>query len=306
MVTKTHTSKGGYTMKTLKKYFAMLASASFVMAVASATSHAAFTSKGTQVLSATAGVGGTPTVSITSVVLKTIAANTQLAAGAPMTWTGATPGAGFLVADDYIQMVSNINQVNGAIQIYTDNTNAAATPKYTGLVSSYTATPAGLIGATLTDQKLPTAWRASTYTLTGFDPSKGSPTNPTPYLWFYHEDKAQVAVWTSSATSFGVVPLGPSAGQGSIGGGDPYVTVYVAPGTTLLSHGFDNSGNETVSPVTTDSTHSGLHFAQSPTEFGGFVSKPVSTYIYTEADFTGALAGQTYSTNRLILEAYSL
>ena len=31
-----------------------------------------------------------------------------------------------------------------------------------------------------------------------------------------------------------------------------------------------------------------------------------TTDIYTEADFTGALAARTYGTNRLILEAFSL
>ena len=59
--------------------------------------------------------------------------------------------------------------------------------------------------------------------------------------------------------------------------------------------------------MNTNSSNSGVHFAQSPTSFGGFSSKnDVLTYIYTEADFTGALAAQTYSTSRLILEAYSL
>ena len=169
-------------MKALKKYFAMLASAGFVMAVA-ATSHAAFTSHGIKTLSATSGLtGGTATVQINAVTLKTIGTNTALGAGSPMTWTNPTPGAGFLVADQYIQLDTTINTLNGGVQIYTDNHNAAATPRYTGLISSYTATPAGLVMVNDTTQKLPTAWRASTYTLTGVTgwtptPKPASPTS---------------------------------------------------------------------------------------------------------------------------------
>jgi hypothetical protein len=285
-------------MKALKKYFAMLASAGFVMAVA-ATSHAAFSSKGTQTLSASAATGGIPTVAINAATIKNIVGNGQVGA---LSWTGAAPGGGFLVADQYIQLDSNINTVNGGIQIYTDNTNAAANPRYSVTPSSTTPTPAGLIMVGDTTQKLPTAWRASTYTLTSVNPIDPNAKSGESYLWFFHEDKAQVAVWTSSATSFGLT----IGGQGSAGGGDPYVTVYAAPGTPLLAHQFDSVGNESVVTVNTTSSNSGVHFAQAPTSFGGFKSGNTSTYIYTEADFTGALAAQTYSTNRLILEAFSL
>jgi len=250
---------------------------------------AAFTSKGAApAITASATTGGSPTVQINSVAVKNISNNgTATALG----WTNPTPGAGFLVSDQYIQMVSNINQLNGGIEIYTDNTNAAANPKFTGSISSFTATPAGLIGAStgLTDQKLPTAWRASTFTLTNVapvDPNATTATDPSGqhFLWFFHEDRAQVAVPTSSAALFT--------------DGDPFITVYAAPGTPLK----DSLGATT----TTTASNSGLHFAQGPTQFGGFNAGVVSTYIYTEADFTSALAGQSYSTNRIILEAFSL
>jgi len=286
-------------MKALKKYFAMLASAGFVMAVA-ATSHAAFTTKGTQTLSASASTGGTPTVAINAVTIKNIVGGATVGS---LSWTGAAPGAGFQVANQYIQLDTTINTLDGGVQIYTDNTNASANPRYSVTPSSTTPTPAGLIMVGDTTQKLPTAWRASTYTLTSVNPIDPNAKSGESYLWFFHEDKAQVAVWSSSSTSFGLTTLG----AGSAGGGDPYVTVYVAPGTPLLAHQFDNSGNESVVTVNTNSSNSGVHFAQSPTSFGGYKSSNnVLTYIYTEADFTGALASQTYSTNRLILEAYSL
>jgi len=276
-------------MKALKKYFAMLASAGFVMAAA-ATSQAQFASKGTQVLSASAQMTGTTNISINSIALKNLSDNSTVPTSNGLGWTNPGPGAGFLVSDQYIQMVSNINTVDGGIQIYTDNTNTVANPKYTGLVSSYTATPAGLVGVTLTDQKLPTAWRASTGTIAGLvgsgpgvDPNNA--VDPNHFLWLYHEDKAQVAVPASSAAVFG--------------NGDPYITVYASPGTPLVSQA-------DLRTYTTTSSNSGLHFAQGPTQFGGYTSGNATTDIYTEADFTGALAGQTYSTNRLILEAFSL
>jgi hypothetical protein len=290
-------------MKDITKYLTGLAAAALVTAAA-VPSQAAFTSIHIwPALTASATTGGTQTVDITNVTIKNIVGNGTVG---QIGWTNPLPGAGFLVANQYIQLDTNISKVNGGVQIYTDNTNAAASPQYpVALVSTFTATPAGLIGTSpLNDQKLPTAWRASTFTLTdivasgaGNDPNNAA--DPKSFLWFFHEDKAQVAVYSSSATSFGT-------------GGDPYVTVYAAPGTPLIAHSFGpgaslaNNGNEITTVIQTTSLHSGVHFAQNPTSFGGFKSGLNSTYIYTEADFTGALAGVTYSTNRLFLEAFSL
>jgi hypothetical protein len=275
-------------MKRTTKYLIGLAALGLAV---SPPAHA-FSPKGSFALTASATTGGTPTVQITGVTIKNIAGNGPVSA---LSWAGSnpTPGAGFLVADQYIELETNINTLNGGVQIYTDNTNITlANPRYSVTPSSTTPTPAGLIGVGATDQKLPTAWRASTYTLTAVNPVDPNAKAGQSYLWFYHEDKAQVAVWTSSATSFR--------------NGDPYVTVYAAPATPLLANQFDNSGNETQVSYPTTGGKSGIHFAQDPTSFGGFKSGTVFTYIYTEADFTGALAGVTYSTNRLILEAFSL
>jgi hypothetical protein len=272
-------------MKLIKKYMTGLAAAGFAMAIA-VPAHALFASHGTQTVTASAGVGGTPTIAINSIAVLN-RSNNAAAAGNEIVWTNAapTPGAGFLVADQYIQIVTDINTTDGGVQIYTNNTAATGASKFTGLVGTYTATPAGLVDNSDGTQKLPTAWRASTFTIAGITPS--IPTNtsdPNSYLWFYHEDKVQMAVPSLNASAFG--------------NGDPFITVYASPGTPLYSQ-----ANSTT--YTTTAVNSGLHFAQGPTQFGGFDST-ATTDIYTEADFTGALAGTTYSTTELILEAFSL
>src|SRR5262249_3947755 len=108
-------------MKNISKYMTALATAGFVMAV-SAPSHAAFSSKQVwPAITATATTGGTPTIAINSVAVKNRSDNSTVT---NIGWTSPSPGAGFLLADQYIQMVSNINVVDGGIQFYTDNTNA--------------------------------------------------------------------------------------------------------------------------------------------------------------------------------------
>src|SRR5258706_4985050 len=149
-------------MKNIRKYLAGLGVAGFVMAMAT-SSQAAFTSKPPlATLTATATTGGTPTIAIISAVIKNISDN---ATATTIGWTSTA--AGFQVADQYVDLNTNINTTSGGVQYYTDNTNAAASPKYSGVISSVTATPAGLVDAADTTQKLPTAWRASTFTVAG-------------------------------------------------------------------------------------------------------------------------------------------
>jgi hypothetical protein len=259
-------------MKNIRKYLVGFGVAGFVMAIAT-PSQAAFTSKPpVATLTATATTGGTPTIAIISAVIKNISDN---ATATTIGWTNTAPG--WQVATQYIDLNTNINTQSGGVQYYTDNTNAAATPKYTGVISSVTATPAGLVDAADTTQKLPTAWRASTFTITGPVATDPNAKAGESFLWFFHEDKAQVANANLNAAAFN--------------NGDAFVTLYAAPGTVL-------GGQTSASP-------GGVHFAQDPNSFGGFAQN-AHTFIYTEADFTGALAVTTYSTNRLILEAFSI
>lgn len=265
-------------MTHVKKYMAGLAAAGFVVLMVT-PGQAVFTSRGTAQLTASATTGGTPTIAITSAVIKNRSNNVVTGA---LGWTA--PTSGWQVSDQYIELATNINTVNGGVQIYTDN--VTATPAYTGVISSVTQSPAGLVNNADTTSKLPTAWRASTFTLTSVNavnPNAGL-ASPESYLWFFHEDKSQVANVQNGA---------------NFANGDPYITVYAAPGTSLTS------GSTLTGPGQTYAVPAGVHFAQGTQEFGGF-STTATTFIYTQADFSGALAQTTYSTNRLILEAFSL
>src|SRR5258706_475044 len=83
---------------------------------------------------------------------------------------------------------------------------------------------------------------ATTTTLTGLGPTDPNANSGQSFLWFFHEDKAQVAV--------------PSANAAAFANGDAFVTLYAAPGTVL-------GGQTSASP-------GGIHFAQNPNSFGGF------------------------------------
>jgi hypothetical protein len=224
-------------------------------------SHAAFTSVTKNTFSAGAILSGAGTVSMTTSVKDRV----SNAGAASLTWSShvaPAPGAGFLLADQYIQLNTVMTtSTGGGVQIYTDNTNVAASPKFTG--DKTQATPAGLIGSADTTKKLPTAWEAvqSTSVVT----ASADPGTIAGSVWLYHEDAAQVAILSQNAAAFA--------------NADDFITVYKA--------------------------NAGVHFAQGPTQFGGFHSTDTS-YIYTEADFSGATTPNTYATNELIVEAFTL
>ncbi len=264
-------------MKVTQKYMMGLAAAGFVVLMTQ-PGHAVFQSRGTAVLSASVVTGGTAEVTITNAVIRNRSNNSPAAA---LGWSNTA--AGWQVSDQYIELGTNITTTNGGVQIYTDNVNA--TPAYTGVINQNTKSPAGLVNNSVTTENLPTAWRASTFTLTavaGVNPGANAGES---FLWFFHEDKSQVANVLNAAR---------------FNNGDPFIMVYAAPGTTA------QPGATLATPAPAPvAIPAGIHFAQSPQEFGGFTTTATS-FIYTEANFTGALAQTTYSTNRLVLEAFTL
>lgn len=229
--------------------------------VATESSQAAFTSRGVVPFSMTSTLTGTGSVQMTAVA-KNRSDNSNATA---LNFSNVTAGSGWKLADQYIQLNTNITASGaGGVQIYTDNMAADANPKFTGNVQAQT--PAGLVAVGDTTKKLPTAWRivSDLTTVTGPAVPVGSVSNPDGYAWLYHKDKSQVAIGTD------VTPWQD---------GEDFVTVYKAG--------------------------AGIHFGQASNEFGGFKTVD-QNYIYTEADFTAATTPNTYSTNKLILEAYTL
>jgi hypothetical protein len=221
----------------------------------------AFTSK--SVLTSTASVAVTGGAATLTIAIKNVANN---AAATAISWTAAA-GQSWTTANQYIQLNTALTIAGAGIQTYTDNLAADASPKYTGLISSYTQTPAGLVSAVGTSTgtaTLPLAWEIvnSTAGVNGaVEPNAGS-SSPNSYAWFYYEDKSQVAVPTSSAAVFT--------------NGAPFITVAQA-------------GNS-------------VHFGQAPYQFGSAVPP---YYLYLEGNFVAAVGGTTYQTTTLRLELYT-
>ena len=180
-----------------------------------------------------------------------------------------TVPAGWVIANDYIQLDTQMTDTGDGIQIYTDNTSADASPKYTGIISPTTQTPAGLIDLSATDQKLPTAWSiVNPVNSPGVVPPALDPNNGG-FQWFFHDDKAQV-----------------TNNQGALffQNGDPYMTVV-------------NQNCIGVNPTTPC-----IHYGQSPFQFG---AGPTPNRIFIEANFQNAMGGDTYRTTAIRIEAFT-
>jgi hypothetical protein len=240
-----------------KSYRAALALAGFSL-IAPVPSSAAFTS--IQTLSSTAkaltGAGATSM----SIAIKKVADNSTDTA---VNWSAVTLPGNWKVADDYIQLTANITQAGGGIQTYTDNTAADATPKFTGDKS--VLTPAGLINTSDTTKKLPTAWtiRHATGTIDAIEPNDAAG-----FAWFYHLDKAQVAIPSAKATAWV--------------DGFPFATVQNTAGIHFAQDP-TSFGPPPTNPVLADNQNN----------------------IYLEASFAGALGSTTYQTTTVRLEAFT-
>ncbi len=122
-----------------------------------AVSFAAFTSDSTQVKTAQVTVSGTAGVPIAlTVTLK----NVSTGGGTPTAigWTSVSAGAlDWKAADQYLEVGGFATHATWGIQIYTDNKNAVASPRYDG-----TGDPAGLVlddADHISSITLPMAWR---------------------------------------------------------------------------------------------------------------------------------------------------
>src|SRR5205823_3974163 len=144
----------------------------------------AFSRVGVSTNTAVATTSGVGTVAM-NVTIRKVSDNTTDTA---IKWTGVSIPSGFVVASDYVQLDSTITAATGGIEVYTDNTGSDASPKYTGAINATSQTPAGLVNASNTTAKLPTAWTILDAVGT---PAAANPA--TGFNWLYHEDRAQVA-----------------------------------------------------------------------------------------------------------------
>jgi hypothetical protein len=251
-------------MKHLRNTMVGLLFTGLIMSAVPSLTHA-FSSQQVNSSTASVTVGG-GVAQMSAPVILTVASN---APATTITWTGATAGGGWQVADDYLLLNATITISGHGIQTYTDNMAADASPAFTG--DKTVTTPAGLIDTTDTTQKLPTAWsiRHATGTVASVDPNAQSGDS---FLWFFHEDKSQVAI--------------PSANAAAFANGDPYITAEQA-----------------------GSPNPQIHFAQGPTQFGEPTGNPAlagsQNAMYIETNFGSALSGRTYKTSTVRVELFT-
>jgi hypothetical protein len=115
--------------------------------------------------------------------------NNQPAPGGLITWSNINAGVtGWKMANQYIEIShSDLPQFWG-IQMYTDNENVSANPRYTG-----TADPSGLVKTDNTIIALPMAWKITDSLLTGGDLSdpaqRPDNTGFSDYMWHFLKDR---------------------------------------------------------------------------------------------------------------------
>jgi hypothetical protein len=130
--------------------------------------------------------GGTITATVKNI------SDNQPAAGGLITWSNTQAGVtNWKLADQYIEIIYSDLPQNWGMQIYTDNKNTSANPRYTGPIN-----PAGLIKTTDTTVAIPAAWRITDTLLTG--DGLANPIERTDsigfddYLWHFFKDKSAV------------------------------------------------------------------------------------------------------------------
>jgi len=245
-----------------KQKLAALAVFAFAI-MAFAKSSWAFTGGETLASSATVTVGGSQTASFT-LALK----NDNAPFGAnqsSITWT-AVVGSTWAIANQFIALNSTVTDNGGGIEIYTDNENATAVPKYVGPGGT---DPSGLVEASAGLTTLSVAWNINdstqtvNSTLDPSDPNTGPATGPgNRFQWLFMLDRNTPAIAPNPAFSDGeqyVTMIKTTGWQGDAG------SYYAFPG--------GNSG--------------------------------ANSYVYLEANFGTAGAGATYATNKLTVEAFT-
>ncbi|MDD5504437.1 MAG: hypothetical protein PHV77_03880 [Candidatus Omnitrophica bacterium] len=119
-----------------------------------------------------------------NVVVRNIS-NNQPASNGLITWSNLIAGqTGWRVANQYIEISHSGLPAGWGIQIYSDNKNTSASPKYIG-----TANPAGLVNAKYSVLSAPMAWQVTDSVISPTTPvQRADNTGFTNYLWHFLKD----------------------------------------------------------------------------------------------------------------------
>ena len=182
-------------------------------------------------------------------------------------WSSATLPNNWVTADSYLQLDSTITAPTGGIQIYTDNVNSV--PAYTGAINATSPSPEGLVDNTVTSNLLPLAWSIKEAVVGSTGPVSAEPNN----------------------NGLNGRPTDPNAFQ----------WLYMEDKSQVANNqGASNFVN--ADPSLTVQNVNGIHVAQSPTQFAPSMSPSI---IYLESNFASAVTQRTYSTTKLILQAFT-
>jgi hypothetical protein len=176
-------------------------------AIGATTPSWAFTSQLKKVVTAGTFVGGTRAALFTLNV-RTVNTTQNLPVGSSVTWSGVTAGQSWTLADRFLVLNSTVSDLNGGIQIYTDNTSATANPKFNLPAPSQPINASNSAGGLVRGdgaQVLPMAWsiKSTAKVANGTDAATGigaaDPNSPTgtgannPFQWLFVTDKGNTA-----------------------------------------------------------------------------------------------------------------
>ena len=221
-------------------------------------------------------------------------------------WSSLVPGkitpegwGSFRLADRCF-VVYNAWSGASALRIYTDNTHASASPRYTGAISSFT--PSGLIATTHSSTTVRMAWKASEYVSSAYiSPSQpGQNITPKP---------------PTEVTPVTVVPLnsncdGSETDPDCLKLGNAYDWFLVKDKANLDSYeslkarGYSENSTEVRNAFhySAISSDQGIHGAQGADGYFPSLAAPKHTMLFLAVDQSQLKAGKTYKTSRLTAE----
>ena len=185
-----------------------------------------------------------PDASIFDVAVKNI--SDQSSAGS-MTWPAGIPATGWAASNQYIELqLDDPSDLSWGVQIYTTNTSAGASPKYTGAAST---NPAGLVDAANPASVIPLAWsiKAGTQAPTAVAPAATDPNNssdPNSFQWLFMKDAATPSIPAQNTTVFmpGEIPVTMKNNQGiHFGQSNTNIGAATPPNYIFLEANFDSA-----------------------------------------------------------------
>jgi len=281
----------------MNKKIALITAAAAILLLGSTRSWAVWRPQAISTVTATVTTGGTPSASFT-LALKDVVNPATVRPN--VSWAGALPNSTWKIADTMLEIQWSVTDVNGGIQIYTDNTNQTMTP----IASPYfvDATP-GDNASDPNGHNLDSNPAGLLQVFTGLSSS----TVALPLAWSI---KTSTMVVGLDNAARGILPADPN-GTVEIGAGNKYQWLYMKDKATPALD-LDGDGSWTGSADGTPFANaesfvtmiksSGIHGAQGPANF--YADPDRKSYVYLQGDFTTANAQTTYRTTGLKVEAF--